>query len=446
MIQNKASKCIGILYRSRHIFQPSSLKLIYFSFIHSYINYANITWGSNHKSKLMRLRRQQKHFYDGLESIFSNLNRESPFCSIVLGDFNAKCHNWWSENLDDNYGYQLDPLSTISGFTQLIKQPTNLEPNNQASSIDLMFASQPNLVSDSGVHPSLYQTCHHQVYAKIDFEVYSPPPCGPMTVPMWNTTLLNIFRNYIPHKNIKRRYKMDPWITNEIKTSLREKNRLYKKNISKGRTDNDLLDLNDHARICSERISESKTSHFRELANKLNGSYLDPKAYWSILNGFLGKSKIPLIPPLLVNNSFETDFLKKANMFNEHFSSQCSVLNNSSILPELSYLTNSRLSDILINHDGILKIIKDLNPSKAHGFDGISIRMIKMCDKSIVTPLIIIFNNAILTNTFPDIWKKGSIVPFHKKESRNLVKSYRPISLLPICGKIFEKVIYNSLF
>ena len=34
----------------------------------------------------------------------------------------------------------------------------------------------------------------------------------------------------------------------------------------------------------------------------------------------------------------------------------------------------------------------------------------------------------------------------HKKESKNLVKNYRPISLLPIFGKIFEKVIYNSLF
>ena len=49
-------------------------------------------------------------------------------------------------------------------------------------------------------------------------------------------------------------------------------------------------------------------------------------------------------------------------------------------------------------------------------------------------------------NTFPDTWKIGNIVPVHKKESKQLVKNYRPISLLPICGKIFEKVIYNALF
>ena len=43
-------------------------------------------------------------------------------------------------------------------------------------------------------------------------------------------------------------------------------------------------------------------------------------------------------------------------------------------------------------------------------------------------------------------WKRGNIVPVHKKENKSLVKNYRPISLLPICGKIFEKIIYNSLF
>ena len=72
--------------------------------------------------------------------------------------------------------------------------------------------------------------------------------------------------------------------------------------------------------------------------------------------------------------------------------------------------------------------------------------MIKMCDESIITPLIIIFNNAILTNTYPNIWKKGNIVPVPKKESKNLAKNDRPISLLPVCWKIFEKLIYNSLF
>ena len=153
-----------------------------------------------------------------------------------------------------------------------------------------------------------------------------------------------------------------------------------------------------------------------------------------------------MLPPLLVNDSFETNFLSKANIFNEHFSNQCSILNNNSTLPQFSFLTNSRIDNIIIDHDNILKIIKDLNPAKAHGNDGISLRMSEICEKSIIAPLKIIFNKALLSNTFPGTWKIGNIVPVHKKESKQLVKNYRPISLFPICRKIFENVIYNSLF
>ena len=125
---------------------------------------------------------------------------------------------------------------------------------------------------------------------------------------------------------------------------------------------------------------------------------------------------------------------------------QCTVLNNDSVLPDLTFASDRRINDILIQHDNIIKIIRDLNPAKAHGYDGISIRMIKMCAVSIVVPLMIIFNKAIATSVYPDILKRGSVVPVHKKGSKNLVKKYRPISLLPIFGKIFENIIYNVLF
>ena len=47
---------------------------------------------------------------------------------------------------------------------------------------------------------------------------------------------------------------------------------------------------------------------------------------------------------------------------------------------------------------------------------------------------------------FRIIEKKANVVPVHKKESKNLVKNYRPISLLPIFGKTFERVIFKNLF
>ena len=93
----------------------------------------------------------------------------------------------------------------------------------------------------------------------------------------------------------------------------------------------------------------------------------------------------------------------------------------------------------------IAKIISYLDPNKAHGHDMLSIRMIKLCGNSICKPLSIIFNDCLNKGKFPHEWKKANVVPVHKKGNKQSLKNYRPISLLPICSKIFERLIYNEI-
>ena len=71
-------------------------------------------------------------------------------------------------------------------------------------------------------------------------------------------------------------------------------------------------------------------------------------------------------------------------------------------------------------------------PNKAHEWDDISIRMMKLCGKSVVL--------SQMTG------KKSTIVPEHKIENKDVIKSYQPISLLPIFSKIYERLIFNSIF
>ena len=99
-----------------------------------------------------------------------------------------------------------------------------------------------------------------------------------------------------------------------------------------------------------------------------------------------------------------------------------------------------------INDDDIFAIIKNLNPNKSHGWDNILVRMIKLCGKSIVYPLKLIFEASLQGGESTDYWEKANVVPVHKKESKNFVKNYWPISLLPIFGKTFEKVMFKDLF
>ena len=65
-----------------------------------------------------------------------------------------------------------------------------------------------------------------------------------------------------------------------------------------------------------------------------------------------------------------------------------------------------------------------------------------VCGESVYRPLNIIFKTCLNTGNFPLEWKKGNVVPIHKKYDKRNVKKYRSVSRLPICGKIFERLIY----
>ena len=72
--------------------------------------------------------------------------------------------------------------------------------------------------------------------------------------------------------------------------------------------------------------------------------------------------------------------------------------------------------------------------------------MIQIFKEVITTTLKVIFAQSLKKEKFPEIWKAANVVSAQKKEDKSLVKHYHPISLLPIFGKVFERVVYNSLF
>ena len=106
----------------------------------------------------------------------------------------------------------------------------------------------------------------------------------------------------------------------------------------------------------------------------------------------------------------------------------------------------SQLTEFAISDEKILKIIRNLNSNKAHGWDGISVKMIKICDESLIVPLRLIFENCLRKGIFPEPWKRANVVPVHKKNEKNVKGNHRPISLPPIFAKIPEKLVYDSLY
>ena len=93
----------------------------------------------------------------------------------------------------------------------------------------------------------------------------------------------------------------------------------------------------------------------------------------------------------------------------------------------------------------VSKIIDKFNPKKATGGDKISVKLLKLGKPALVTPITNLINSTISVNIFPNGLKKAQVTPLHKKNDPMLKSNYRPVSMLPIPSKIFEKVLSEQL-
>ena len=151
-------------------------------------------------------------------------------------------------------------------------------------------------------------------------------------------------------------------------------------------------------------ISRRKEEYLNHIALKLNDPMTTTKTCWSIFKTFYNSKKVPIIPPLQINDKLISDFEVQANYFNNFFASQCTPLDNSSKIPaNQTYIKNTKLSSIKFENKDIINIIRSLSVGKAHGHDNTSIIMLKICDSAIVEPLSILFKNCMNQSMFPDI-------------------------------------------
>ena len=127
-----------------------------------------------------------------------------------------------------------------------------------------------------------------------------------------------------------------------------------------------------------------------------------------------------------------------AKKFETTVQDDAKAINNINRITESIYLRKTTAYEIG-------KLIKKLKGNKAPGIDGISNHIIKISEEVIIPILVKLFNTCMSAGKFPNALKIASIVPLHKGDDKSDPSNYRPISLLPQFGKLFEKVIENRL-
>ena len=366
-----------------------------------------------------------------------------------------------------------------NNLEELINEPTHIREDGSQSCIDLICTDQPYIFTQTGVLPSLdSHSKHNIIHGSLNFHTPCPPPykrkvwdyktaktdlirndllntnweslfMGLNTSEMsliFTDTLLNTFSKHIPNKIITCNDKDAPWITPVVKSAIRRNSRIYRKWVKRGRNVSDHAHVREIQNSTNKLIREAKRSYFENLGHKLSNPQTGPKNFWTAFKRITNKKKLTNIPPIFDNNTYITNFHQKAKIFNDYFADQCKIHDNGSVLPEFISKTNVSLSQITFTTVQIVDIIQSYNSNKAHGCDEISVAMLQLCANEVALPLSLIFRKCLTTGTFPDSWKNANVQPVHKKNNRQLISNYRPISLLPICGKILEKIVFDKVY
>ena len=393
---------------------------------------------------------------------------------IVTGDLNYNCLNPLSSSARTIHSFCQE-----FGLVQTVEEPTHFTENSH-SLIDLILVSNKDFVFRTGVaEPFLDQPVryHCPIYGLFKF---SKPKAKTYSRTVWkydqgdydqlrqdikdtnwdlvkhddvnkyaygvSKAILDIAKVCIPNKVVLIRPNDPPWLTNEIKKHIRIRKRAYKK----AKRTNLLTDWNKFKKIRNKvilLIRHTKQQHYDSLCNKLKSASLTPRDWWKTLKSFLPNTEKVSVPALKHQGQLFSDNEEKAQILNDFFASQSSLNDTDSELPDMPMRNPDNVLDPRpFTSDEVATILVSLQGTKAPGPDQINNRVLSQISKEISPTLCDLYNSCIASDVFPSTWKEANVTAVFKKGDSSLSTNYRPISLLNVLGKVFEKLLYKQIF
>ena len=264
---------------------------------------------------------------------------------------------------------------------------------------------------------------------------------------------------HLPYKSVKfrkYRHKLNPWITQGILKSLKTRDSLYRdlKSICPNSPQYDVLktNLKTYNNIITKTMRNAKFIYYKNMFDKHRQDY---KKSWKLINSLIStaRKKDDFSKLFLVNGATVTNESAIANHFNDFFASigllQASKVPHSDPNAYVRYLRNPPRCNFtfnLVNQNDVLAIISKFKPKTSSGFDKISMKLLKRIAPVLSHPLSIAINQSFSTGIFPDLLKLAKVFPLYKKDDATLLTNYRPISLLPVLSKVFEKIVHKQIY
>ena len=391
----------------------------------------------------------------------------------VLGDFNFKDIDWpdrlskSGSTLSQSEGQILIDIMNDHGLEQMVHFPTR-----EKNTLDLILTTLPGQFQD--VHSPDKLSDHDIIsgtlkmfippikkprrkvylYQKGDYESmrkdtlqfskekYFNGHSDTRSV-QENFDLLTSFiqdsaDKHIPSKT-SRSVSSIPWITPEIRRKIRRKNKTHAKAKKTGSSK-----LRSKFETLRREIkADVRKQHDLYVNNLVGDVKANPRDFYRYINS--QKKDTQGIPPLKRKNGkgvAQSD-LEKAEEFNGQFTDVFSK-NEHTQVPLLDR-SAPFMNDIAVSKDGVIKLLKGLNPSKALGPDELHPRVLKELATELGPVLAHLFQQSIDTGEIPKEWSLANICPLFKKSDRSLACNYRPVSLTCVPCKLLEHIVCSNI-
>ena len=243
-------------------------------------------------------------------------------------------------------------------------------------------------------------------------------------------------------------YNRKPWLSVGLRNSIKTKNKLY-------------CPFRRLPTTYSKVIYKQYRQNLNKLLRKAERNYYDfilkqnqnnIKMSWQIIKQVINKNKYKSMTcdKLLVDNKVVTNKTDIANTFNNYFvnvgPSLASQIPNSNKNP-ISYINHAVVESMYAwptDATKIRNIILELKLSSP-GWDNINAKVLKSTYNAISEPLVHIVNLSLSQGLFPNKLKLARVIPLYKNDNAMFVTNYRPVSVLTIFSKLFERIVYKRL-
>ena len=402
---------------------------------------------------------------------------------FVFGDFNVRHKDWLTySGGTDRPGELCYNFSISNDLTQIVNFPTRIPDcdSHSPALLDSFISSDP-IISSTMAFPPLGNSDHVVVSVSIDFPVnskqdtpfhrvaydYSRADWDGLRDHLRDVLWEDIFKLsasaaasefcewvqvgtdvYIPPRKYRVKPHSSPWFSAACAAAIVHRNhffRLYQQNKSSESKVKFRQTSNRFKRV----LEAAKLAYATKTKESITSQKLGSRDFWRVVNSVLNKGK-SVIPPLFNGPEVLSSASGKAKLFAKNFSKNSNLsprTQDSGIsLPVFPSRTNLKLHNISIPPKMVKKVITNLDSSKASGLDCIPVVVLKNYEPELSYILVELFNNCLKESCFPDCWKVSSVVPvFQNVGERSTAKNYRPVSLLSVVSKVFEKLLNNGI-